>query len=588
MLARRIHRFALAGALALAPARPAAAEQPAMAPGFLCLGESESVMRGTSTAEIERERDLRLAALEQGKVEPALVAHTHCVVAELMRRVGDARAAEHYQRAIELNPKEPAYELWYARYYQWSRGASSPVTESAEGHYYEALDKLEGQQGVTQAGSTDAVTREWTQRNLALLYQEDGLPLLPWQWKAFPYRRNATWAPQLTLSLVGSIARDTTDFWETSDTRRFTQELQTAVERRQAGGPRLTDAEIGGIARAPARWDTEARLRLRERVIGVIDGTYRRARLVDSQITDGSVPDQFNDVDVEEAGLHVRRVFPLYPAFDWMVDASYTLQKRTGVVEGFPDETEDIKIAQVSSTISRFLGPDKLTLGGTYVAFDIPDSPGGGLMSERQRAIRAAFVDYAIYRPMLLPQLDKGTLALERRMRRGWHWFAAGILDDEQFGRSVVKKQIFTGGTAFKGLGDYNLTLSGSYLSSDMEDNGSRDDDQSNSQWRTYVSVLRRIVDEEANPGVPGTIAAMSIVVPVRHDLALTGLTEYENVRAGVELWTKFFSSGLRGTSFLVNIGADYQYFYNIDKGLVSARLEARMGWPSFGNVPAF
>jgi len=59
-------------------------------------------------------------------------------------------------------------------------------------------------------------------------------------------------------------------------------------------------------------------------------------------------------------------------------------------------------------------------------------------------------------------------------------------------------------------------------------------------------------------------------------------------VRAGVELWTKFFSSGLRGTSILVNVGADYQYFYNIDKGLVSARVEARMGWPSFGNIPAF
>src|SRR5262245_3146797 len=109
MFARHLYRFALAGALALLTA-PARADEVAMAPGFLCLGESESLMRGTSTAEIKRERDLRLAALEQNKVEPALVAHEHCVVAELMRRVGDARAAEHYERAIELNPKEPAYE----------------------------------------------------------------------------------------------------------------------------------------------------------------------------------------------------------------------------------------------------------------------------------------------------------------------------------------------------------------------------------------------------------------------------------------------------------------------------------------------
>lgn len=574
-----------ATAAALLLAAPAAAQQ---APGFLCLGESESLMRGTSPGEIRAERDKRLAALEAGKVEPALVAHTHCVVAELMRRVGDARAADHFERAVELNPKDPAYELWYGRYYQWSRGASSPLTESAEGHFYEALDKLEGHEGVTQVGSTSATTREWTRRNLALLYQEDGFPLLPWQWKVYPYGRNAKWAPQLTLSLLGGLARDTTDFWETSDTRRFTQELQAAVERRQAGGPLLTDEEVAGIARTADRWDTRARLRLRQRLIGVVDGTYRRARLIESQITDASQPAERNDVTLEEVGLHARRTFDLYPAFDLMLDAGYDVQKRTGVVEAFPELQEEVSIAQLNASISRFIGPDKLTLGVTYVHFDIPDSPGGGPVGERRRVIRAAFVDYALYRPLLLPQLQKGTWTAERKATRGWHWFAAGVFDDEQFGRAVLRKKNLTAGTAFKGWLDYDLTLSGTYASSALEENGLADPDQENSQWRTYVGVTRRLVDEQANPELPGPVAAMSIAIPIRHDLALTGLTEYENVRAGVELWTKFWSGGLRGTSFLVNVGADYQYFYNIDRGLLSARLEARMGWPSFGNIPAF
>ncbi len=596
----RFARFAQGAALCATLARVAPAvaqEKPTktppiatnQAPGFLCLGESESILRGSSLDEIARERDLRLRALEAGEVPASLQAHTHCVVAELMRRLGDARAADEHEQAILLNPEDPAYELWYGRYFQWSRGASSPLTENAEGHYYAALDKLQGHHGLTQNGSTDATTRQWSERNLALLYQEDGVPLLPWQWKAYPYGRNAKWAPELTLSLLGSIARDTNDFWEASDSRRFTLELQNAVERREAGGPVVSQAEARGIARAPLRWDTQARLRLRERAFGILDATYRRARLIDSQITDFSKPNQFNDVNVEEVDLHARRTFDLYPAFDLMLDAGYSLQKRTGVVEAFPDVTEDVKIAQLNASASRFIGPDKLTVGGTYVHFDIPDSPGGGPANARERVIRAAFVDYAIYRPLLIPQLQKGTFLSERKTTRGWHWFAAAILDDEQFGRSVLHKKTYSGGTAFKGWEDYNFALTGMYMSAGLTDNGEPDPYQQNSQWRSSLAVQRRLIDEEANPSLPkGPLAAMSLAIPIRHDFALTGLKEYENVRVGVELWTKFFSDRARGTSFLVNVGVDYQYFYNIEKSLVSARIEARMGWPSFGNIPTF
>lgn len=546
-------------------------------------------MRGTTTDEMRFERDKRLAELAAKKVPASLEAHTHCVVAELMRKLGDERAAEHYRAAIALNPSEPAYELWYGRYYQWARGASAPLTESSEEHYYLALQKLEGHHGKTNVGSTDATAREWTQRNLALLYQEDGVALLPWSFKAYPYARDATWAPQLTLALSGSLARDTTDFWEATDTRRFTQELQNAVERRQAGGPRLTDDEIKSIARSSDRWDSQARLRLRHRLIGVLDATYHKARLIDSQITDAATPNVRNDVALEELGLHARRVFDLYPAFDLMLDASYTLQKRTGVVEGFPDKREDVKIAQLSGAVSRFLGPDKLTAGGAYVHFAIPSSAGAGPASERGRVIRAAFIDYAIYRPLLLPQLQKGTFTAERKQTRGWHWFAAAVLDDERFGRSILRKGTYSGGTAFKGWLDYNLTLTGQYITSALSDNGRVDAGQSSSQWRTGLSITRRLIDEEANPALPtGPLSALQLAIPLRHDAAVTGLREFENVRGGVELWGKLLSRLLRGPSLLVNVGADYQYFYNINKGLVSARVEARLGWPSFGMIPSF
>ncbi|HEY4104892.1 MAG TPA: hypothetical protein VGM44_13425 [Polyangiaceae bacterium] len=590
-------RFTLALTFAaLATSARAFAEEPsekapaagAQAPGFFCLGEAGSLLRSSTVEEMRFERDLRLKQLRERKVPPSLLAHTHCVVAQLMSKLGDSRAASEYEAAIAANPNEPAYELWYGRYYHWFRGASSPLSEQAEDHYYRALDKLETYHGRTNVGSTDATAREWSERNLALLYQEDGVPLFPLNWKAYPYDRNATWAPQLTLSLVGSYARDTTDFWEATDTRRFTQELQTAVDRREAGGPRVSENEIKSIARASERWDTQARLRLRQRLIGVLDVTYRRAKLLNSQITDGAEPLAKNDVSLEEAGLHARREFDLYPLFDLMLDAGYALQKRTGVVEDYPDLLENVKIAQVNAAASRFIGPDKLTIGGTYVHFGIPSSPGGGPEAERSRVIRAAFIDYAIYRPLLIPQIQKGTFMPERTSTRGWHWFLAGALDDEQFGRSVLHKATYSGGTAFKGWLDYNLTLVGSYISSGLESNGILTPNQRNAQWRSEIVVARRLIDEEANPGLPGPLASMQMVVDVRHDLAVSGLTEFENFRVGAALWSKIFSEGLRGSSFLIDVGADYQYFYNIDKALVSARIEARLGWPSFGNIPAF
>jgi hypothetical protein len=572
---------------AVAPPLRAETLEP-LAPGFLCLGESESLMRGTTLDEIRFERDRRLRDLDAGRVPRALGAHTHCVVATLMQRLGDERAAKHFEAAIEANPKEPAYELFYGRYLQFSRGASSPLTESAEGHYYEALDKLEHHHGTMQAGPTDGVTRAWTQRNLALLYQEDGLALLPFDWKAYPYDRNARLAPQLFLSLTGSVASDTIDFWDPSDTRRFTGELQNAAERRQAGGPRLTDEEVASIARSTLRWDGQARLRLRQRFVGVFDATYRRATLVDSQITDLSQPATRNDVTVEELGLHARRTFDLYPLFDFMLDAGYAFQERTGLVEAEPELTEDVRIAQLSAAVSRMIGPDKLTLGGSYVDFRIPESPGGGPMAARDRVIRGAFADYAFYRPFLLPQIQKGTFHAERKNTRGVHLFASGLFDDEKFGRTIVRKQNLGGGAAFKGWLDYNLLLAGTYTSSESEENGLSDPDQENSQWRTELAVVRRLVDEEANPSLPdGPLSAMQLVFSARHDLALSGLNDYESLRGGVSLWTKLFSSGLRGTSVLMNVGGDYQYFYQLDKGLFSARIELRMGWPSFGNIPA-
>lgn len=576
----------LAGALALWSQRALA--EGGQAPGFLCLGESESLMRGTSLDEIRRERDHRLEALEQGKVAEPLIAHTHCVVAELMRRVGDARADDEYRAAIAKNPREPAYELWYGRYLMWSRGAGAPLSESAELHYTRALEKLEGYQGMTQVGSTAAVAREWTTRNLLSLYQEDGLALLPYGAKAYPFGQTNAALPQLSLAATANVARDTNDLWEQADVRRFSAEAQVA--RQRLSPDPLTREQLRAIARAPLRYDGLVRLRLRQNWLGVLDGHYRQVELKNSQITAFDDPTRFNDVTVKELGADWRRSLPLYPALDVTLEAGAAAQDRSGLVEGDPARQERIYIYRGAPTISRFIGPDKLTLTGAYVYFDIQDNPTGALDERpRERVLRAAAVDYAFYRPFVLPQVQDGTFAGKRVYTRGLHFFATAMSDDERFGTTVVRKTTYGGGSVLKGWRGFDFMLMGNYFRYATEVNRTALPQLGSSQWRSNVRIMKRLLDEEITPGMPpSALTSLQLVIPLRHDLALSGPNDYENVRGGVELWGKLLAPGLRGSTFLINASVEAQYFYHLDKVIALAQVGVRLGWPSFGTLPAF
>ena len=67
--------------------------------------------------------------------------------------------------------------------------------------------------------------------------------------------------------------------------------------------------------------------------------------------------------------------------------------------------------------------------------------------------------------------------------------------------------------------------------------------------------------------------------LPIFWDKTVTGANDYENVRGGVQIWTKLIGEGIGGTTFLVTAGVDYQYFYRIQKGLVMGQVAIRMGW---------
>ena len=572
-----------------APAPAAAPAGPRINP-FRCRGEAEAIARDLTLDEIEVEIGRRTShPVDDG--DPATVAaHKLCVVAELKRRVGAGDTADWYERAIRTDPDEPGYELWYGAYLGTVRGAAGPIVEAAEDHYYRAIAKLDRLRQAGALADHDRITSEWVQRRLLDLYQRDGLPLVGW--KAYRYDAADHDLPGVMLSSVFQVSSDTRDFYYGNEMRAFTGEAAFAESVLRLGRP-LTNTEKFGLIRAPLRAGWNNRIRLRHNWIGAIDLEHRWFQAREAQIRVFTEPNTYVDVDVTELGGGFRREIPVGSLFDFDLAGQVRLTTRTGTVEFLPDEQQQFLTYEATPTVSRFIGPDKLSLRGAYVYMAIPDLD-GGMPYERDRGqtIRALHLEYALYRAVRLPSLAGGRLRFDRRYTRGWHWYA-GIAEDAQvYGLRQVAQRDHYLGTTLKGLGAYDVTLQGTlytaatrFVDPDAPAMGLQDDpSQRHSQYRTTFALARRLIDEDVTPGLPKSrfglaAASLVLVVPVTHDLAVDGSDAFENVRAGGELWMKLIATGLGGTTFLVTAGYDYQYFYRQTKAMHMGHLALRMGW---------
>lgn len=575
--------------VALAVLFPALAHAaPERANPFACLGEGESLVRGMSTDEVEAEVDKRVAHPPDPRDGALEVARHHCVTAELMRRVGDLRAPDYYEKAIAAAPDEPGFELWYGYYLRNVRGPRAPLFAGAELHHHAGLAKMRAIEADAAARRDfDEVTKSWLQRGLINLYQEDGLPLL--SRKAYPYREDGAGGVGAALGVMTRLSRDTNESGIIDDARRFAAEASFASSAQRLRRP-LDRAELAGIVRTPLRHGILARLRLRVPVLGAIDVFYDRFRAPDSQIGVYFKPNDFVDVAVDNFGAGWRRTFDVGRLFDLVLDASYRRVDRVGVVEWFPDLKEGINLVEARPAIARFVGPDKLLLGMNLVYMQIPAVPFGPLEDRhRARSIRAFYFDYAIYRQLLLP--DFSTLQVRRTPTRGLHLYGGYAMDDEVFGVRQVWRRDTYGGVSLRGIaeGKFDLTVQGTLLSSDTtrdEKDASRaitriiDDGQAIRQVRPTLILLYRAVDDEAIPDVPRSLlAGLNVVVPLRADFAVRGIDAFDNVRGGVELWSKLVATGLRGTNFLLTAGYEAQWFHRISKAIHMGKLELRMGW---------
>lgn len=575
---------------------------------FECYGRVENVTGSRTIKQMERELARLMRPLYKDDDPPARRAIKACVVARLKARIGDADAYDYFLEAIKQNPEEPGYELWAGDYFVSARGAFRPVHQKAEKHLYAALKKLEALREKGRFRDYHATVESWVRKRLLVLYQEDGLQLLPW--KAYKQNSKGLHAPGLAISSQFAISRDTRDFFRNSEMRTFTAEAAFAASGLRAGGtPQpITKREREAIVRTPLRYQVDNRVRLRQNVIGAIDFLHSYHKAENAQITSFYRPTEFNDVTVEEYGVAYTREIPLYPLFDARFHGTYKQIRRTGVVEFLPEHQEVFNFYELKPSISRFIGANKLSLNFTYVFMDIPNLP-GGVPSETDRAhqIIGGEIGYSIHSPLVLPSLSVGSLYGHRTPTRGWYWWAGFVQSDQKYGlRTVTQRDAYLG-TRFEGAKHYDFTLQGTAYTSDTtyldpnSPSGKRysDPSQSFASFRTSVIIQRRLINPDTMPGMQKSKAGfapdlLNLVIPLSWDASLKGPKnflptdgedhgdDYENIRGGVEFWFKVYMTGIGGSAVLLTAGYDAQYFYRLEKVVHMVHANVRLGWGDF------
>jgi hypothetical protein len=322
---------------------------------------------------------------------------------------------------------------------------------------------------------------------------------------------------------------------------------------------------------------------------------------------------RFTDIRVQQLGIGYERVFPLYPLVDLRLAGSVNKVWRDGIVEFHPynlvvenpngstyvpNRRESLNLYEFKPSISRFLGADKLVINGVWAMLDIPggtpDAPPPEQM--RRKVIRALNFEYGYYRPMTLPTFQYGGLSSYRTPTRGLYFFGGVMEDGELWGTHEVLARDFYGGVRFEGPHSFDWTTQLTYETTNTifgQTNGRggivlSSPGQAFSSWRPTVILQWRLRSADTFPGMPRSRGGFAtdmihLVVPIFADLApdfaSSGPNFYENVRAGAQLWMKLIGTGMGGTTFLITAGADYQYFWHLQKGIPMAQLAIRMGW---------
>jgi len=568
------------------PVQAAPVEGPEINP-FACQGQAEVSEADRSIGQMRDELARKMDPLVLPSDPPTVRAIKLCAVAELKKRVGDTDAIDFYKAAIDENPDEPGFEMFAGRYYGGARGARGAVVQMAEKHYYRALEKLDNLRSTGRYRDYHRVVEEYVEKGLLVLYQQDGMPLLPW--RAYPQHASGHLLPALSIATQDVISMDTRDGAGANEVGGFTAEAGLYSIRN--GGLQPQKTQLYEIVRQPLRMRSENQLRLRQTYLGALDFTYSLVKAKDAAITHFDHPEIRNDVDVREIGAAYERSVPLYPLFDLSIRAAYRQVHRVGVVEYFPTCAQNFPLYEVRPTLSRFVSSDKVQVSGTYVFMDIPavDCAGPpGPLDIRGRRIAAVTFEYAFYSPLLLPKLSIASLRPYRTPTRGLYLYGGYVNDNEVFGDHRAVNETFYGGARLEGPGVFDIGLTEAMYVA----NGTRIElggetptsDLSGRSLRSSLVIGARLLNPDATPGIPGSwgpFAAHSLnwVFPASFDKVLSGRDDFENFRIGTQFWFQMFGTGFGGPAFLVTAGYDYQFYYRIPKHMHNVSLTFRMGW---------
>jgi hypothetical protein len=503
------------------------------------------------------------------------------LAAELLKQLGDYRAAELYERAIAADDSEPAYELFYADYLRNFRGPRRPLFAPAERHYLAALRKLRerqasltGQFKPTELNDYVTLVLDRIDRGLVALYQEDGLPLI-WYGGG---------APALFLGSIDRLARSTSDLDEVHDTSDFTSEAlfsASALRRNIA----LTREDLRALVRIKEPRETAERLRFRHGAWPVLDVFYRRRSIGDAQVTDFYNPRAFNDVDLSTFGVSADKTFAVSHS-DWYLRAALSRLNRTGVIETLPEADETIDQLELQAAVAHFAGPDKWMLEARFTSQDI--EPEIRNPPQRDRSIFGVTGEYQILRSLPFLRDPYGQLFETRGIA-----FSGGFANDrERFVTVDVTRHDTFAAVSVRGLGRIDVTLQPTYSDSRV----SNDRSQDHAELRTDITLLVRLLDEEREPGIPRwqflglSPAFVHLVFPYKRDLSRRGLDALENDRVGVALNAKLFRRSLpaaaggsgvrvRPATLLFSVRYERQRFPQLDKNLQLFALSISLGY---------
>ncbi|MFL6275769.1 MAG: hypothetical protein ACJ74G_11340, partial [Blastocatellia bacterium] len=517
--------------------------------------------------------------VKQNRSEPLY----YLEIAELMKVSGDPHAEYYYKKAAESDPREPAFDLFFADYLRNYRGPLKPLYPRAEAHYFEALGKL-ARLSTANKPSWHDETLSRVERGLIALYQEDGLPVRAddhlEDWIRYSER------PLLFISSINKWAQETGDFDNTDDIRAFTSEMLLAEQRRienRLGV--LTRDDLKSIARSKPQYETLDRLRIRYKNLPMFEISYRNRQIERGAITQFQFTDRTNDVRIQsDYGAAVEKPFSLPAGFDFFLRGGYNRIDRTGLIENAQAAHEIINQYQAIFAASRFVGPDKAIFQSVYVYQDINPRLDKAQITKRDRQIAAGKFTYTLLRkfrshefPAKEAGRDEGRSPRSEKNfeLRGWDFFGGVAYDNERFGQVTLRKNDYFSGSEIKGLksGRLDLGYQATILTSEVRGNTLPGDlplniiaerlagstlvpsdliRRQNIQLRHNATVLVRLKDEEREPGLPADgvgwlhPAFIHLVFPFRYDTALDRHKEFENYRWSCELSVKAFSVPFR------------------------------------------